>query len=279
MTSGADARYGGSVLGVSKVTAVYNRILISNFINAYKIMIHRYILLPPSTLPTCTSLNPPSLKDPFSCFVLASLLVLMKNKVHLVRFFPTHTRDFWFSSNHFVLRYKTGKDTFFGKAWKARAGAEDKEWRYDKYTELVHKYDWNKEHEWGTDVPILPACHGTESTIAEKICETGFASLSSLDAGWYVPSPFLFFCLRFSDSSYLELFCWSSAEQEWEESNRFCILIFFCVLGMERGSTLHPMLGILSHTLPVEDNLQSYYVGFSLVILSLYLNIIKEMTV
>lgn len=83
---------------------------------------------------------------------------------------------------------------FFGKPWLTDDDAETRKWRYDRYQEVVAKYDWNKENEWGEDVPILPACHGTDVAVAEKICETGFAALSSLDAGWYVrptvqPSP------------------------------------------------------------------------------------------
>lgn len=42
-TSGAGVQYGGNSLEVMKVTAVYNKILVSNFINSYKIMIHRYV--------------------------------------------------------------------------------------------------------------------------------------------------------------------------------------------------------------------------------------------
>ncbi len=35
------------------------------------------------------------------------------------------------------------------------------------------------------DIPPLPVLHGTDLAIAEKIAQTGFASLSSLDAGFY----------------------------------------------------------------------------------------------
>ncbi len=34
-------------------------------------------------------------------------------------------------------------------------------------------------------IPLIPALHGTDSFIAEKIAKTGFASLSSLDAGYF----------------------------------------------------------------------------------------------
>jgi len=46
---------------------------------------------------------------------------------------------------------------------------------------MAKQYSWNSD----TESYIVPACHGTNTTIGEKICETGFASLSSLDAGYF----------------------------------------------------------------------------------------------
>lgn len=40
-----------------------------------------------------------------------------------------------------------------------------------------------RNQELENSVPILLGSHGTDSLIAQKICETGFAALSSLDAG------------------------------------------------------------------------------------------------
>jgi len=34
-------------------------------------------------------------------------------------------------------------------------------------------------------VPILPTLHGTDESVAWKICRSGFATLALLDAGWY----------------------------------------------------------------------------------------------
>jgi hypothetical protein len=50
-----------------------------------------------------------------------------------------------------------------------------------KYESLVANCDWNDN----LSVPIIPCCHGTGRFVAEKIAETGFAALSSLDAGYY----------------------------------------------------------------------------------------------
>lgn len=42
-------------------------------------------------------------------------------------------------------------------------------------------------------VPIIPTLHGTALPVAEKICESGFAALSSVDAGYSSFSLFIFF--------------------------------------------------------------------------------------
>eukprot|EP01124_Arcella_intermedia_P019314 TRINITY_DN2662_c0_g1_i1.p1 TRINITY_DN2662_c0_g1~~TRINITY_DN2662_c0_g1_i1.p1 ORF type:complete len:1596 (-),score=300.24 TRINITY_DN2662_c0_g1_i1:748-5535(-) len=58
---------------------------------------------------------------------------------------------------------------------------ERRNWVHQNYHLLVQKYGWNTNLE----LPILPAIHGTEGSIAVSICETGFAALSSLDSGFY----------------------------------------------------------------------------------------------
>jgi len=60
--------------------------------------------------------------------------------------------------------------------------AEDHKWVQDQYIRLTQNYPWNVST---TTTPIIPAFHGTDMTVAEKICETGFAALSRLDAGWF----------------------------------------------------------------------------------------------
>jgi len=47
---------------------------------------------------------------------------------------------------------------------------------------LVTSYTWNSHK---TEVPIIPAAHGTDLVVAKQICSSGFAALSSLDAGFY----------------------------------------------------------------------------------------------
>lgn len=72
-------------------------------------------------------------------------------------------------------------DIFGKKKWQTKNDKIDiYQSVYNHFSKLVESYSWTKNR-----LPILPVCHGTELAIAEKICETGFASLSSLDAGWY----------------------------------------------------------------------------------------------
>lgn len=70
-------------------------------------------------------------------------------------------------------------------------------WVYGQYKQWTLQYTWNK----ADAAPIVPLFHGTDYPIAESICETGFAALSSLDAGffgkgiYFTPDQVLFPCL------------------------------------------------------------------------------------
>lgn len=48
---------------------------------------------------------------------------------------------------------------------------------------MSKKFPWNEN--LNDELPIIVACHGTDLDIAKKICETGFAALSTLDSGFY----------------------------------------------------------------------------------------------
>jgi len=88
-----------------------------------------------------------------------------------------------FSNTYLIQRERnrTNPIIFGAKSWRDTENMCTSEWVFKKYTALCAKYAWNIE----TDTMIIPACHGTNQSIAEKICETGFASLSSLDAGYF----------------------------------------------------------------------------------------------
>ena len=78
-------------------------------------------------------------------------------------------------------RIKLYPEMFHKKGWDRQKIDHDKHnWVHNKFIKLCENYKWNDE-----STIIVPGLHGTDLPIAEKICETGFASLSSLDAGWY----------------------------------------------------------------------------------------------
>jgi hypothetical protein len=52
----------------------------------------------------------------------------------------------------------------------------------DRFNAIVSQQKWNEEEKFS---PVIPVVHGTNSGLAWKIVETGFASLAALDAGWY----------------------------------------------------------------------------------------------
>eukprot|EP01125_Pyxidicula_operculata_P013176 TRINITY_DN4359_c0_g2_i3.p1 TRINITY_DN4359_c0_g2~~TRINITY_DN4359_c0_g2_i3.p1 ORF type:complete len:1736 (-),score=241.48 TRINITY_DN4359_c0_g2_i3:164-5371(-) len=78
-------------------------------------------------------------------------------------------------------RYEQSSEVFFKQGWKGKNDSKDREWIYSEYEKRVKEFDWNKK----TETAILPTIHGTDKDIALKIADTGFAALSTLDAGWY----------------------------------------------------------------------------------------------
>jgi len=58
---------------------------------------------------------------------------------------------------------------------------ELREWVLHQFNNRITSFSWNE----GAKFPILPACHGTDLEKALKICNSGFASLNTIDAGYY----------------------------------------------------------------------------------------------
>jgi len=75
----------------------------------------------------------------------------------------------------------TNSPATFNKAeWKLMGSY--RQITFDKYQQRLKLADQSEGNEI---VPILPVAHGTDFSLAMAICSTGFATLSSLDAGWY----------------------------------------------------------------------------------------------
>lgn len=85
--------------------------------------------------------------------------------------------------NNFLGAYEVQKARFGNKAFCSKTWNSDKDRHstYDQYQQLCKSFPWNEE-----GYPnILVMCHGTQYGLAKAICQTGFASLAKLDAGWY----------------------------------------------------------------------------------------------
>jgi len=77
------------------------------------------------------------------------------------------------------LRLSDNQKLFQKSDWKDNI--ELRNWVMKKFQDRVDTFDWNQN----AIVPIIPACHGTDELKAYKICNGGFASLNTLDAGYF----------------------------------------------------------------------------------------------
>jgi len=75
-----------------------------------------------------------------------------------------------------------GIGQLFGVQGRQQTGTnrEKREFVENHFNHLVQSFPWESK-----GVPILPVCHGTDHCVAEKIAQTGFASLATIDAGFY----------------------------------------------------------------------------------------------
>jgi len=80
-----------------------------------------------------------------------------------------------------ILKSRSGSAAFWGQSWKNGDDAGKKGYVHDFYTARANQCPWNPN----IQEKIIPVCHGTDFKVAQTICSTGFAALSSLDAGFY----------------------------------------------------------------------------------------------
>jgi len=87
-----------------------------------------------------------------------------------------------FSSHKIILEEKIADEPNIWKQnWRKNDPNGLRAWVYEKYTQIGNMYSWNKDQQ----VPVIMTAHGTGLKIANKISLTGFASLASLDAGYF----------------------------------------------------------------------------------------------
>jgi len=122
------------------------------------------------------------------------------------------------------VRIANSPDVFQSKNWRKKDKDGRKEWVHEKFQSLISKFDWNTKD---TIVPIVPMVHGTTADIAWKICETGFVTLSTIDAGWFGKG------IYFSSSAKYILPYYSSKQHP-------TILISYIIPGNAYPVTEHP---------------------------------------
>jgi len=126
-----------------------------------------------------------SFLDKYLCVVEGNSSIDITNIIGVYN--PLLVKNFIGSWTILQERIKSNPGVFNKQIWKKQNPAEDgpKQKCFNHYVQLASSYSWNLKDNNLVPVPIIPVCHGTDLPIAEKICETGFAALSSLDDGWY----------------------------------------------------------------------------------------------
>eukprot|EP01127_Copromyxa_protea_P018107 TRINITY_DN5626_c0_g3_i2.p1 TRINITY_DN5626_c0_g3~~TRINITY_DN5626_c0_g3_i2.p1 ORF type:complete len:533 (-),score=92.68 TRINITY_DN5626_c0_g3_i2:42-1640(-) len=89
-----------------------------------------------------------------------------------------------FISQRNIIRRRMISDPalFKTQSFKNTENPDMREWVMQRFRDRVEGCPWNDEEKGPA---ILPAVHGTDLNITWKICETGFANLSTLDDGFF----------------------------------------------------------------------------------------------
>jgi len=78
-------------------------------------------------------------------------------------------------------RHTQDPHLFAKKDWMDKSGANQRQKTISVFQSYAERFHWNKN----SDLPVILCVHGTDLTVAKKICSTGFATLSLLDKGYY----------------------------------------------------------------------------------------------
>jgi len=96
-------------------------------------------------------------------------------------------------------RMKTNPSQFFMQSWKRFHDFDLRQEIFDWFNNKLSEWDWNINLTLDSSIrdrarnknvsldssPVLPVVHGTDMSIAWKIVDGGFATLSTLDDGFY----------------------------------------------------------------------------------------------
>uniref|UniRef100_A0A6B2L0J6 SAM domain-containing protein n=1 Tax=Arcella intermedia TaxID=1963864 RepID=A0A6B2L0J6_9EUKA len=85
-----------------------------------------------------------------------------------------------FCKQSFEERFRSSSALFRSESWKSMKNSEVRQRIINTLESYVKKCDWNTGQ-----VSVMPMFHGTSIETAWKIVQTGFATVATLDAGWY----------------------------------------------------------------------------------------------
>jgi len=83
-----------------------------------------------------------------------------------------------------TTQVKNNPKLFISQKWRDQNNNEETRlriWVHEQYKNKVNMCRWNK----GLEVPIIPALHGTDVTVAYSIITTSFVALAKGDVGYY----------------------------------------------------------------------------------------------
>uniref|UniRef100_A0A6B2KYL5 EGF-like domain-containing protein n=1 Tax=Arcella intermedia TaxID=1963864 RepID=A0A6B2KYL5_9EUKA len=109
------------------------------------------------------------------------LLPLQITNIHAV-YSPQLLASFVNYWNNMESRIADNAKLWRSEAWKNIVDTNGlKKWVMSEYDKIIDTFSWNQ----GRLEPLIPAIHGTDLAIAQKICCNGFGALSTLDDGFY----------------------------------------------------------------------------------------------
>jgi len=97
---------------------------------------------------------------------------------------PNLVTNFVNQRNLIWSRIQNSPAIFKKEDWKNNSRAEERQFVIDQYEIRTKLFDWNQDSLWSS-LPILPCLHATDLSISWKISLTGFATICSLDDGYY----------------------------------------------------------------------------------------------
>jgi len=111
---------------------------------------------------------------------------LIVNAIHAL-YNPTLVSQFVSYMKLTESRFKSDPTLFRDTSWRKRdlKNKARREFVYNKFLDMVKRFDWNTEDRIKSGMVVVASIHGTSLAIAWKVAEKGFVAISKLDEGFY----------------------------------------------------------------------------------------------